>query len=69
MLEDAGVLVGWRELSLEVGRRLGRPVGLSKVRHRVEGSGLPVGRKLGGVLLFGEADVATATRLIAGGRD
>jgi hypothetical protein len=64
MTDADDVVVGWRGLSLEIGERLGRPVGLSKVRHRVEGSGLRVGRKLGGVLLFDESDVRTATRLM-----
>ena len=63
-MNEDGMVVGWRGLSLEIGERLGRPVGLSKVRHRIEGSGLRVGRKLGGVLLFEESDVETATRLM-----
>ena len=63
-MDADGVVVGWRGLSLEVGERLGRPVGLSKVRHRVESSGLRVGRKLGGVLVFDESDLETATRLV-----
>ncbi|MHC5059120.1 MAG: hypothetical protein ACYTKD_31080 [Planctomycetota bacterium] len=58
------LVMGWRALSLEVGERVGRPVGLSKVRHRVEDSGLRVGRKLGGSLIFNEADVETAARLV-----
>ncbi|MHC5059259.1 MAG: hypothetical protein ACYTKD_31785 [Planctomycetota bacterium] len=64
MTEADGVVVGWRGLSLELGERLGRPVGVSKVRHRVEDSGLRVGRKLGGSLIFNEADVETAARLV-----
>ena len=63
-MDADGVVVGWRGLSLEVGDRLGRPVGVSRVRHRVESSGLRVGRKLGGVLVFDEPDVETATRLV-----
>ncbi|MHC5058502.1 MAG: hypothetical protein ACYTKD_27915 [Planctomycetota bacterium] len=64
MTDADGVVVGWRGLSLELGDRLGRPVGVSKVRHRVEDSGLRVGRKLGGSLIFDEADVETAARLL-----
>ena len=64
MVDADGVVVGWRGLSLEVGERLGRPVGVNKVRHRVESSGLRVGRKLGGVLVFDESDVETAARLM-----
>ena len=64
MTDTDGVVVGWRGLSLELGDRLGRPVGVSKVRHRVEDSGLRVGRKLGGSLIFDEADVETAARLV-----
>jgi hypothetical protein len=58
------LVLGWRALSLEVGERLGRPVGLSKVRHRVESSGVRVGRKMNGMLVFDESDVETATRLM-----
>lgn len=65
-MDADALIVGWRGLSLEIGERLGRPVGLSKVRHRVEGSGLRVGRKIGGVLVFDESDVETATRLVEG---
>ena len=41
---------GWRGLSLAVGERLRRPVGVGKVRWAVESSGLRIGRKIGGVL-------------------
>ena len=67
-MDGDSVVVGWRELSLEVGERLGRPVSVSKVRHRVEASGLRVGRKLGGVLVFDKSDVERAMRLVQEGR-
>ena len=57
---------GWRGLSLAVGERLGRPVGVGKVRWAVESSGLRIGRKIGGVLVFDEGDVETTARLLEG---
>ena len=63
-MEKELVVVGWRGLSLAVGERIGRPVGVSLVRNRIENSGLPVGRKLGGVLVFDASDLDAAVRLV-----
>ena len=65
-MDVAGVVAGWRGLSLAVGERLGRPVGLGSVRWAVERSGLAIGKKIGGVLLFGKEDVETTVRLLEG---
>ncbi len=54
----------WRGLSIEVGRRMGRPIGLGHVRWAVERSGLDIGMKIGGVLVFSEADVEATVRLV-----
>ena len=67
-METDELTLGWRALSHAVGDRLGRPVGLSKVRHRVEASGLRIGRKINGMLAFDEADVEAAVRLFEGER-
>ena len=48
-MEVAGLVVGWRGLSLAVGALLGRPVGIGVVRWRVERSGLAVGKKVCGI--------------------
>jgi hypothetical protein len=63
-MEVTGLVVGWRGLSLAVGALLGRPVGIGVVRWGVERSGLPVGKKVGGTMLFEQADVELAARLV-----
>jgi hypothetical protein len=55
---------GWRELSLVVGERLGRPVGVGRIRWAVESSGQPIGTKIGNILVFSEADVEAAVALV-----
>lgn len=67
-MEADGIILGWRALSLEVGDRLGRPIGLSKVRHKVESSGIRIGRKMNGMLLFDASDVEATVRLFEGER-
>ena len=63
-MDLSDMVATWRGLSIEVGRRLGRPIGVGHVRWAVERSGLDVGQKIGGVLVFDESDVETATRLM-----
>lgn len=63
-MDVSNVVAGWRGLSLAVGERLGRPVGLGTVRWAVERSGLDIGKKVGGVLLFSEEDVETTVGLL-----
>ena len=64
-MKEREIVAGWRGLSLAVGKRTGRPVGVGAVRWRVENSGLPIGEQVGGVLLFSESDVARAAELVA----
>ena len=68
ILRTNDLLAGWRSLSLEVGRRLGRPVGAGRVRYRVESSGLPIGRRVGASLIFDSSDVDAAVRLFGSAR-
>lgn len=58
---------GWRGLSLAVGNRLNRPVGTAKVRWAVEHSGLPIGRRVGNVIVFDADEVEMVARMIEGG--
>ena len=60
------LVAGWRGLALAVSERLGRPVGAGRVRWRVESSGLTIGTKLGGALLFDRSDVEATARLVDG---
>ena len=62
------LVAGWRGLSLAVSERLGRPVETGAVRWRVESSGLRIGRKLGGALIFDESEVEAVVRLVRDGR-
>jgi hypothetical protein len=65
-MDKQELLSGWRSLALEVGRRLGRPVGAGRVRYRVESSGLEIGRRVGASLIFDESDIAATVRLFGG---
>ncbi len=64
-MAEESLVAGWRGLSLVVGARLGRPVGVGRVRWCVESSGLPIGRRLGNTLVFNQDDVDTVVRLVA----
>lgn len=63
---NEGLVGGWRGLSLAVGRRLDRPVGAAKVRWAVEHSGLPIGRRVGNVIVFDASEVEQVARMIEG---
>lgn len=63
-MDVTNVVAGWRGLSLAVGERLGRPVGLGTVRWAVERSGLAIGKKAGGLMFFSEEDVETTVGLL-----
>ncbi len=63
-VNDNEFVCGWRGLSLVIGERLGQPVGAGKARWAVESSGLPVGRRIGGALLFTSEDVEAAVALV-----
>ena len=65
-MDEKRLVVGWRELSIAVSERLGRPVGVGKVRWAVESSGLRIGRKIGNALVFDESDIAATVRLFGG---
>ena len=65
-MDVRSLVIGWRSFGLAVGDKLRRPVGVGKVRWAVESSGLRIGRKIGGVLVFDEGDVETTARLLAG---
>ena len=58
------LVAGWRGLALAVSQSLGRPVGAGRVRWRVESSGVPIGMKLGGILVFDRADVEATANLV-----
>lgn len=61
-------VTGWRGLSREVSKRLGRPLGVGRVRYVVESSGLPIGGKIGSSMVFDEGDVEATVRLLGGAR-
>lgn len=63
MIEER-LTAGWRELSRIVGARLGRPIGVGRIRWAVESSGQPIGTKIGNVLAFSEADVEATVVLV-----
>jgi len=67
-MDTRNIVAGWRGLSLAVGQRLGRPVGVGKVRWAVESSGLGIGRKIGNALVFDEGDIEVVARLLEGRR-
>ena len=67
-MDKQEVAAGWRELSITVSERLGRPVGVGKVRWAVESSGLRIGRKIGPALAFDQADIEATVRLLGGAR-
>lgn len=58
------LVAGWRGLAIAVSERLGRSIGAGRVRWRVESSGLAIGTKLGGTLLFDSGDVEATARLV-----
>ncbi len=68
MIGPEELISGWRDLSIEVSKRLGRPVGTGKLRWVVENSGLPIGRRLGRSLIFDEDDMQAVVRLLEWGR-
>ena len=63
MIEER-LTAGWRELSRVVGARLGRPIGVGRIRWAVESSGQPIGTKIGNILAFSEADVEATVVLV-----
>jgi len=63
---NEGLVGGWRGLSLAVGNRLNRPIGTAKVRWAVEHSGLPIGKRVGNVIVFDADEVEQVARMIEG---
>jgi len=61
--KHALMVCGWRDLSIEVGRRISQPVGASKVRYKVESSGLDIGARVGNTLVFEDDDISAVVRL------
>ena len=68
MDKGADLVATWRGLSAAVSARLGRPIGVGRLRWLVESKALAVGTKLGNTLVFDESDVDAVVRLVEAAR-